>query len=460
MIQPMTGLRHWERDPEIPSRAGQPGLAAPSADEVEALVRAHLLLPAVSAAGGPHGDIQKVDWEYARWKPGVSLTTCHRLHFGDGTDELIVHKRYAGDKAAVLAERDLSDDPPGLSPRLHARAVLPERHTVLFAPQADRELGLRYLLDVKRFPKLLRDSGLVEPGLVRRRRTEFELLRYKPERRAVYRVRLRLRDEARTRLSMAVRVLPGRQVASTLALRRAFESQGGGILAPRVACAHPRHGLLVERWIDGLATRAPDDFTHAEQAGQQLARLHAIPLAPPIGVDENSGAPLPERPALELVPPALEEPVRHAPLFGEAPSLAQRLRALHVPRAPRPRAWVHGDFHPDQLAEASAASTGGPTRGPLLLDLDCLTQGDPALDLASWIADHLYERAGNDFADASEPLLEGYALAGGAQPDSRFLRRTVACELAARAAASMRRLERGALDRAELALGLAGDLAR
>lgn len=452
MIPSMTGLRHWERDRELPLRAGQPELVAPDPEEVALLTAEHLLRHPLD---GDAPRVQKVDWEYARWKPGVSLTTCHRVHFDDGTDELVVLKRYAGDKAAVLAERDLPEDPPGLSPRLRARAFLPGQRTALFAPQADRELGLRYLLDPKRFPKLLRDSGLVEPGLVRRRRTVFELVRYKPERRAMYRVHLALRDERRTRFRMAVRVLPSAQVATTLALRRAFEARGGGTLAPRVACAHPRHGLLVEHWLEDLETRASDDFAHAAEAGRQLARLHAIPLSAATAVDGDSGEPLSDAPPLELADASVEEPAQHAELFAEDAELGRRLGAIRVPRGvggPRPRTWLHGDFHPDQVANSPG--------GPLLLDLDCLTQGDPALDLASWIADHLHEREHATFTEAADPLLEGYALGGGARPDAELLRRLVACELASRAAASMRRLERGALERAARSVERAESLAR
>ena len=108
---------------------------------------------------------------------------------------------------------------------------------VLYTPPADRELGLRHLLDAKRFSKLLRDGGLAEPGLVRRRRTSFELVRYKPERRAVYRVEIHLRDEQRTGFALAVRVLPSAQAASVIS--RAESSRF--LMRPAISPTDSRH---------------------------------------------------------------------------------------------------------------------------------------------------------------------------------------------------------------------------
>ena len=63
----MTGLRQWSRDAELPARAGQQGLCAPTREQMTRLIEGHLLLPERPC-------IRSTDWEYARWKPGVSIT--------------------------------------------------------------------------------------------------------------------------------------------------------------------------------------------------------------------------------------------------------------------------------------------------------------------------------------------------------------------------------------------------
>jgi len=422
----MTDLRQWIRDPDLPAQAGEPELRPPTDGEVERLFRNHLL-----RADAPR--LQSVAWEYARWKPGVSLTCTYRLALEDGSEELAVFKRYSGDKARVLAGRPVkAAQPYKASETLGVRVVLPTESVILWSPLGDRELGLRYLLDFKRFPKLLRDSGLVEQGLVRRRRTVFELLRYKPERRAVYRVRVRLRDEARPRFSMAARVLPPQEVACIAEHRAAFEAAGGTNLAPTLACAHVRHGILVEPWLE-VEAHEPDDFDAAGEAGEMLARLHGLVA-----------------PAAQATP--FTDPRSFLPLLGAAPDLAQRLAAYVWPSTDggAVSTWVHGDFHPDQLARG--------TKGPLLMDLDCLRPGDPTRDLASWVADHLFEDPAVSWDEAVDPLLAGYVAAGGRVPGFEHLRALVARELVARGAASVRRLERGAIHRARSALDRVDEL--
>lgn len=422
---PATGLRAWTRDSAIPAQAGDPGLCPRPEAEVADLLREHLLRPSAPP-------LVSVSWEYARWKPSVSVTCAYRLTFADESFDLAVLKHYRGDKARILAQRGGDDPaPPGLSPRLRARALLPAERTALFAPPADRELGLRYLLDPERFAKLVRDGGIAAQGLVRRRKTVFELLRYKPERRAVYRVRLALRDEARTKFSLATRVLPSAEAARVIAARLAFEAAGGRELAPPLACHHARHGLLVEPWL-ALDPTSPAEFDSAPRAGRLLARLHALPGRPPSVADA--------RPALSGL----------APLFGPDPDVERALGGLVWPEGGEDRGWIHGDFHPDQTAECE--------RGPTLLDLDALGAGDPARDLANWVADHLYELPETSFDDAAGPLLEAYREAGGADPGPTRLRQYCACELARRGAASLRRLERGAGSRARAALRRAVEL--
>ena len=152
--------------------------------------------------------IASVDWEYARWKPGVSVTCTYEVGFEDGSREVVVAKRYADGKDRILSSRPLKGQHwKETSPRLIPRVALREEATLLFTHVADRELkGMPYFLERKKTAKILRETGLAAAGLVRRRRLEYELLRYKPERRAVYRLQVKLRDEARTRFQVGCRI--------------------------------------------------------------------------------------------------------------------------------------------------------------------------------------------------------------------------------------------------------------
>jgi len=422
----MTGLRQWVRDPELPSRCGQPHLAPPREDELKALVTEHALVD-----GHPAPD--EVLWEYARWKPGVSITCTYRLLWSgeeEPHEQIVVAKRYAGDKVSHLVERkDRSAGLQPLSPRVKPRVLLPENALALWCPAADRELpGVAYLLDVKRFASLVKNSGITEPGLIRRRKSEYEPLRYKAERRAVFRAKLKLRDEAKTRITLAARVLPieeaQRIAASRRSLELSFDTAACAPFVPRLLGFHDRYGILIEEWLDVAGSPEPGDFSHASEAGEILARLHDLPV-----VEE-----------LPLLPRASGDELR--PLFALDAGLAGHFHGLHGSTSDR-RTWIHGDFHPDQVTtvHAGEAHTTG------LLDLDRLAPGDPCDDLASWIADHLFEDEERNYEQASSALLEAYAAAGG-RFDAEHLKRTVADELVRRGAATLRRLETGALERA------------
>ena len=88
-------LRERERDLELPARAGEARLRPPEVDELCALVRAHLLRPDAPA-------LVSARWDYARWKPGVSITSVFMLSFADGSEEPVVAKRYVDGKDRTL----------------------------------------------------------------------------------------------------------------------------------------------------------------------------------------------------------------------------------------------------------------------------------------------------------------------------------------------------------------------
>lgn len=392
----------------------------PDPDELCALVAAHLARPGAPA-------IESASWDYARWKPGVSIAAVYTVRLADGTSEPVVAKRYADGKERTLSFRPRNEEHlEALCERLKPRALLPERSLALWVPPADRVLrGLPVLLDRKKLGNLVTRSGIAPPGSVKRRKTEYTLLRYKPERRAVYRLDLRLRGEGKPKLALAARALAPAEAARVVASRTALEAAGGRELAPPLAATNLRQGFLLEPWL-ALETFGGGDFGHARAAGACLARLHA--LQPPA--------------ELRRVPLGLPDDLDQ--LFAVDAELARLPRAAPHP-APRARVFCHGDFHPDQVARR----TDGPW---LLMDLDNLAAGDPAADLANWIADWIVEHERVDLAAASEELLEAYRAAGGIVPERAHLHAHVAAELVNRAGSALRRLEKGAVAIARFAL--------
>ncbi len=417
----MTGLRRWQRDPTLPERAGEP-ISVPREEEMRELVGRALLRPLAPP-------LAALEWVYARWKPRTSVTCAYALRFEDGLEALAVAKRYADGKERELAER-VPRRPPPAHERLLERVVLVPERLLLWSFPADRVLeGLRSFFDARLLARLIEESGLAPPRSVRRRRIERTLLRYKPERRCVARVDLRLREAAPEELRLAARIHPREAALPLLRARELFERSGGAELAPRCLAADPAAGILLEEWL-AVEPASAGEFAHAAEAGRLLERLHALP----------AGA---------LPPSRVADVGRFQPLFAVHPDL-ERL-AGEVQRLPpdEPRAWVHGDFHPDQTVRETGT---GRWR---LLDLDSLGGGDPLRDLASWLADHLDEVPGADLERALVPLRAGY----GAALDERRLRVFVADELVRRAAASIRRLERGAIERAIRTLERARSLA-
>lgn len=423
----MTGLRVWERDESLLAQAGDGDLTPPTPAAVGVEIVRHL---------GPALEPVEVRWLYARWKPGVGLACVYEAVFADGARVQVVRKARRDGKYRDLAQRLRAhrwacEDTPCAWPA----ASLPGG-AALWLGVADPVLpGFKTLRDPRRLRRVLDAAGVTGEDVLRRRATSSHWLRYRPDRRAVVRLDLALRraDGSRWRKDVALRCLPPTTAARVMERRRAF---GEATWMPSLLGADLERGLLVEDWRQ-VDVPEPGSFDHAPRAGRVLARLHGHPAPVPV-----SRAP---------VPAARPQPA----LLRWHPALAAHLRALEafVRPASRVTAWIHGDLHPDQVARD--ANDGS----DVLLDLDELGAGDPVVDLASWIADHLAEDERATFDAARDALLEPYVAGGGRPPADDDLRDHVRAALVARAGAVCRRLERRAAERAERLLVTARDLA-
>lgn len=418
----MTVLRHVERDGTLLASASQRLAPPPDAEQVKEEVQRHLFDGQV--------EISSVTWTYARWKPGTSLMTVHEVEFGDGTREQLVRKSFADGKAASLAERREWFDSAPCAPGRRRRWLDTERGIAAWFYPFDRELpGLGKLIDPRWLARFVEEGEVVPRRTVRRRRTAFQLLRYKPEHRAVGRLDLVLRDQPRDaeRRSFALRAIRSPAAGRVAATRERLHSDTGAPV-PRLLLHDVDQGLLLEEWLEATPLDR-EDFDSPGEAGATLASLHRA--EPPLGVAPARLSTTAS--ALELLGPLLP---------GELTGLTPVVRRAVA------ECWVHGDFHPDQLART-------PHGGTVLLDLDNTGRGDPVVDLASWSADAAISLGESAATQATAQFLEGYEQAGGRPVDPTALSAAVAGSLVRLAAGYFRRLERGAREKASRALALA-----
>lgn len=353
------------------------------------------------------------DVTYLRYKPGTSVVAglwfaaerrCgFAIAYADaGRPKLAKARRYA-DRAQP--ELFGIDEPAGL---------------VVGCARADR--ALRGVWGLSR-----RTGGLPGvPGPV-----SLTPLRYKPARRWVARA-----EDADGPLAV-VKVHPAPVARRLAAIQRRLQAAGAPLPA---LLGDDDDGVVVTRWIAGRAldAEAADPADH-RMAGHALAGLHAVPA--PAGLP-------PAPPAGGVLRTAVAAVRSVAPeVADEAAAVAATLlRQLPVDR---PCVCVHGDFSPDQVVRSAP--------GAALVDLDRAHAGDPATDLAGYLAVRLC--AGATYEHAAAPLLAGYAQGGGTPPPSHVLRHLTAGAVLALADEPFRRRQRQWRDRVAARVGLAAAVA-
>lgn len=403
----MIGLAAHERDLALVVGAREAALA--DAEHLVAAVERSLC-----AVGAPKP--LEATCVFARWKPGRALALAFEVAFDDGVRRVVVAKTHASSKRESAPPYEL--DAGGLRPW-----AFDERSGAFLSVfPHDRELpGLPRALDPRRVARRIDELGLYSPLRMRPGPSRLVTLRYKPERRAVLRLDLRLRerdDSPRVARQLIARVLPPLEAQRCAERRRTFDAASVAPLAPRFIDLEERTGILLEEHLAVESVRA-GDFAHARECGALLAELHRVPVREDLPSSEPARLELDEWSAV-------------APWLARC--AASELRASR-------RAWRHGDLHADQFAR----SADGAWR---VLDLDLLDVGDPSEDLATWIADEVAAAPVEPVDDeCGVALLEGYRAAGGVEPDERELALRVAHSLTRLAVGALRRLERGALER-------------
>lgn len=343
---------------------------------------------------------------YVRYKPRTSCLVAYRVLARDG--ELDVHAvartRGAGDKLGKARSRTARRDG---RPRLF---VLEDRAVVVAAFPEDAELRVLARLAApeprrRLLGRLLgRDPG-GDDAPVR--------LRYKPERRWVGRL------ATREGPAVIVKAYAPAGFASALRGSLAWRDQPP-LRVPRLLGARPEHAVLALEWIGGWALgeallggeAGPREVA---LAGEALACLHRQPAValPARTASAEAGHVAAVAVALGLVQPDLSA---RADRLGR--EVSGRLAAQSLALTP-----THGDFHAGQVLIADGAA--------VLIDFDEAALGEPAADLASFLA-HLEQHACMGRLPPGRPdflreaLLEGYARKAPPPSDARLAAHTAA----------------------------------
>jgi ABC-type multidrug transport system fused ATPase/permease subunit len=359
----------------LASPAPIPAPVDPAFPHLAALFDPETVAAAFDAQFERSGCVTGVTIRYVRYKPGTNLVADYDVATRDGARRAVV---------MVAADRDLArraERPAAraLAAKVESRAAIPP--PLAYLPELDALL--QWLpLDVWL-------SSLAEPihDLARAARVqvddgaEWQLLAYKPRRRAVIGVNghvLKLYADQHDFQASAAALLLGPRLP---------------VPTPDPVGIAPDLRLTAQGRIDGRAVEDPASV--AREAGALAAVLHRAP-APAFArqLDPLTAAGATARTVAAL-----------------APQLANRLdrlmSRLDDTAPPTVAGLSHGDFHSHQLLITD--------HGLTLLDLDNLTVGSPSIDLATYAA-HVMDgtEAGSEQAHrVLDALVDGY----GASPD-------------------------------------------
>ncbi|MCI0651184.1 MAG: phosphotransferase [Planctomycetes bacterium] len=275
---------------------------------------------------------------------------------------------------------------------------------------------------------------------LQKRLIQGELLAYKPGRRAVYRVKVKLRslardEKARTYLHVKVGTPEGasRSFANQRGIFGALEAAGAGAGNPAWRVPRPR-GLVPDRalvageWIDAprldrvVAERGAAAANALARAGRALAELHRLELH----LDHRPSPPERGETIRELAADlGALLPERRAALSALGARLARAIACFAV----APSCIVHGDFHTAQVLVEKD--------GVVLVDFDDAGRGYAAEDLGFFLASLDEAHAAPELPRA---FLDGYRSVAGGEPREEMIRVATSAAIFARAVFPFRAL--------------------
>lgn len=322
---------------------------------------------------------------YVRYKPRTNCLVSYRLQVAARADggklrELpvyaIAYNAQSKDKLAKSIHRGI-----------HPALVWADLQVVVFWYPCDFKLpGLAKVAGDRLDAALAATLGLPPAAL--------ELLRYKPERRAV------LRAHQGTD-QWSVRSYTTRDYRQVLSTYRALAD--APLPLPRLVGKSNRWQTLALDWLPGSALdTASGNHGAWFAAGELLQRLHGYSLLKPSHIRDRVS----------------EIGASDSTLAMLAPSEIARVRRIHVQAmailaaVPRPPVLIHGDCSADQFLVQPSFGSDEPVA---LVDLDHAGWGDPMRDLGCFVAQLdqaavLGDMSFGDAAAAMEQFVKGYCV--------------------------------------------------
>lgn len=349
------------------------------------LIREHLL---ESGQSGPI-DIQP---DYVRWKERDGSIVGWRVFLGQERVESYVTVRTAPTERLTdnLAKIDHHQD--RAHGGLKSMALVSDHALLLIAFPIDRQMAdLRRLVRASKVRSLIAENrpDLVPDSLrISKSRSRLQLVRYKPERRAVLRWDLGFKDEDKKFVQGPTVWI--RTLASPLPARDAMmrAAQTAGIRMPAVLSA-PHDRLLLETNLEGSPWQ-PGDHAALPNVAATLAQLHQVALPPDPPRHDRSAE-------LELTHRAATDLMRLHPDLGKAGEAVHRALSIDGDRREE-TCLLHGDFHQGQVLLSEDAG---------FCDFDRSCAGPAAADLAAFHA-HAVAADPDNGARLGHALAEAY----------------------------------------------------
>ena len=319
---------------------------------------------------------------YIRLKPGAGALVGVELTGLTASDDPVSWRGYirthARKRAAILAHKWAdrarkhgSDTSLGPGVRLLASG----RSVLFLFPNDVRLRALQHVVDCGKLRRAVRQLPALQLAghRIQRRRTQLEIVRYKPERRLVLGASLRLKDDASgasRRAAIFLRCYPDARGQRLDGHLKHLEHEPVGEHMPRPLGALFAGQVRVEGAVDGqplrhvLASGEVDGATVAES----LSLLHAS--RPPPGATPPLSRPL--ETALDAAGVLASLGIERARELGSA----LRAATLHALEP----SLIHGDFQLDQVIVTRDGRA-------VLVDFDRLALGSPLADLGRMRAD-------------------------------------------------------------------------
>jgi len=316
----------------------------------------------------------------------------------------------------------------GCFPVLKRSVVRLGESMFLSAFPVDPELKLLRRLSMPKFALRSFNRAATTPGLPAAHGLTLSLIGYRPEKRAVFRMRT-VTDEGviRTFVWKIYRKNEAERIWGFCSRLSPALARGAGRLAAPVSVDPPDSALLFPYFegttLHALLEQGRATGEHLGRAGKLLRALHKTP--PPLESDAHNARGEPFVHGRPMKPKdkglfrsfcrsdelAILDRWRRLLKKGNHPASGQVARYLKLLQqaadpAEKPDTLVHRDFYPKQVLFP------GCDEAPVLLDVDTMAMGPPAIDVGNFLAHlelaRLEAKGGFDVKSLRRAFLKGY----------------------------------------------------